>query len=135
MLKHKVSGAVNQIVTGLRIIISAVTPEPDPGSPVTYTGICSGIEEPKRHINPFNLLDMILIFEYFRQQAPSGEVTHQAGLCRSLIQFERNYDIRLQRTGKLSHQNDRIPAERAGCGCHILIAHDLTAAGFAYVST
>ena len=62
---------------------------------ITHPRVCIGIKQPERHIHTLDLINMILIFENFRQQPLAGQVLHQSLFSSFFVQLKRDDQIGL----------------------------------------
>ena len=101
---------------------------------VADIGIGIGIEKPKRDINALYFIDAVFGPEYLREQAFALEMLAKPCLCRLLIQFEGDNEIRLERAAQLARNNNRVAAIGAfRCGKRF-IPDNFAAAGFADIN-
>ena len=129
MFKSELSASAYRIKFCLCIIIFAVAPCPHFGRLIAHLDIRSGIEQPERNIHAFDLVDVILVFKHFREQALSLIMFPESLFRSPFVDLKRNHKIRSQFTRKLPHQDYRISAEWTGSRRCIFITRDLTAAG------
>ena len=78
---------------------------------------------------------MVLILKNLRQKTFPCKMLHEPFFCCFFIQFKRNDQIRFQGAGELSHHNDWIITEWAGCCRCICITYNFSSTGFTHIST
>ena len=78
---------------------------------------------------------MVLILKNLRQKTFSCKMLHEPFFCCFFIQFKRNDQIRFQGAGELSHHNDWIITEWAGCCRCICVTYNFSSTGFTHIST
>ena len=74
MFKGNTAAAAHKKVARFGVIIIAVAPAAHLCSPVTHLSVRLGIKKPKRNINAFNFVYMVLVLKNFRQQPLARKV-------------------------------------------------------------